>query len=393
MTRTRVRAMFASLAALALLAALNASVFAQDDEAAEPMPADGAEGITWQLAALAVEGEMVAVPEGIVVTLTLADGAASGNGGCNEYRGSYTLDGSELTLGDVASTKMLCEGSAGEVESAYFANLASVSSWSSNGGQLTLGDADGNAVLTFEPAAGAPAQPAAIEGPTWVLQEQAVDGALAALPEGVLVTLALQGDRAGGSGGCNSYFTTYELDGNSISFSEIGSTLMYCEGPGSDVETVYFTNLALVASWASDGATLTFSDASGNAILAYEAAPEAGVVGSWVAQGINNGSEAVVTSDITAEVTADFGADGSLTGWDGCNDYIATYQVDGDAIDVSDEIATTRMACASDELSEQSVQYVAALLAASTWSVDATGALELRDGSGALQVRYTPASS
>jgi hypothetical protein len=47
------------------------------------------------------------------------------------------------------------------------------------------------------------------------------------------------------------------------------------------------------------------------------------------------------------------------------------------------------MACASDELSEQSAPYFAALVAATTWSVDPSGRLELRDDSGALQVSYT----
>ena len=51
------------------------------------------------------------------------------------------------------------------------------------------------------------------------------------------------------------------------------------------------------------------------------------------------------------------------------------------------------MACASDELSEQSAQYFAALVAATTWSVGPSGNLELRDASGALQVIYAPAAA
>ena len=42
-------------------------------------------------------------------------------------------------------------------------------------------------------------------------------------------------------------------------------------------------------------------------------------------------------------------------------------------------------------IGEVSQQYFAALGAASTWSVDASGSLELRDDGGALQVRYLPA--
>jgi heat shock protein HslJ len=201
----------------------------------------------------------------------------------------------------------------------------------------------------------------------------------------------MTGGSAGGTGGCNTYFADYTLDGTSLSFGPVGSTQMFCEGPGSEVETAYFANLALVTSWASDGSTLTLSDADGNLLLAYGAAPAASVVGGWVALGINNGAEAVVTTEITPQVTAIFDADGTLRGFDGCNDYSTTYTLDGSAISISDAIVTTRMACASDELSEQSAQYAAALVAATTWELDPRGNLELRDDSGALQVSFSPA--
>ena len=92
-----------------------------------------------------------------------------------------------------------------------------------------------------------------IEGVRWLLSEQAADGQLAAVPEGVLVTLEMLEGQASGTGGCNNYFTTYILDGASVTFGPIGSTLMVCEGAGGDVETAYLANLALVASWASTG--------------------------------------------------------------------------------------------------------------------------------------------
>ena len=109
-----------------------------------------------------------------------------------------------------------------------------------------------------------------------------------------------------------------------------------------------------------------------------------------MASGINNGNEAVVSTDITPQVTAVFDADGSLHGFDGCNEYAPSF-ADGDAISVSDAIITTRMACASDELSEQSAQYFTALVAATAWSVEANGSLELRDDQGRSRSSYTAA--
>ena len=91
------------------------------------------------------------------------------------------------------------------------------------------------------------------------------------------------------------------------------------------------------------------------------------------------------------KITSCFDADGSLSGNDGCNDYFTSYETDGDAITIAPEIASTMMACEDPALAELSQQYFAALGAASTWSVDASGSLELRDADGALQVNYLPA--
>jgi heat shock protein HslJ len=335
---------------------------------------------------------MTAVPDGVVVTLLLEDGSAGGNGGCNNYFGEYTLESTSLTFSQIGSTMMLCEGAASEVEAAYLANLAAVATWANTGGSLVLGDADGNPILNFLPAAVEPTP--TVEGVTWLLTSQAVDGQLAALPSGeppIVVSLFMEDGTANGSGGCNNYFGSYTLDGSSLAFGPMGATQMFCEGAAGEVETAYLANLATVASWASDGSTLSLADAGGMVVLEYAMAPESTILGGWVASGINNGADAVVTSDTTPLVTAIFDGEGRLTGFDGCNQYFTDYTVDGDQISISDAIGSTRMACESDALSEQSQQYYAALVAATTWSVSPTGMLELRDGDGALQVSYTAA--
>jgi heat shock protein HslJ len=230
-----------------------------------------------------------------------------------------------------------------------------------------------------------------IEGMTWLLTSQVVDGAMTPVPDGVTVSLTMEDGAAGGSGGCNTYFATYEIDGFDVSFSGIGSTLMACEGAGGDVETAYLANLGLVATYQSGGIQMALKDSDGDFLLEFDLAPLPTIEGDWVAQGLNNGSEAVVSSETTSAITASFSADGQLTGNDGCNDYFTAYELDGDAITIAPEIGSTRMACLDDALAEQSQQYYAALVAATNWSVDAQGALELRDDGGALQVRFSPA--
>ena len=284
MTSTHPR--YAPLAAAALLTlglvASGALAALGADEAAssEPLPTDAIEGVTWQLQEQAVDGALAGVPDDVVVTLILEDGGVGGNGGCNSYFGSYTLDGDAVTFGEIGSTLMACAPPAGDVEAAYFANLASVATWSSDGGSLTMAGADGDPVLIFRPASMEPIPADGVQGITWQLSEQAVDGGLTAVPEDVLVTLVLEAGNAGGNGGCNTYFASYEIDGAAISFGPIGSTMMACEGPSGETEAAYFANLALVASWSSDGGSLSLSDADGNVLLVFEPAP---CSGSWAA--------------------------------------------------------------------------------------------------------------
>jgi heat shock protein HslJ len=110
-----------------------------------------------------------------------------------------------------------------------------------------------------------------------------------------------------------------------------------------------------------------------------------------VAQGINNGNDGFESNELTPRVTADFDEEGLLSGSDGCNNYFTSYEVEGESIAIAPEIATTLMLCDDEALGVLAQQYFAALGAADTWSIDASGALELRDAGGALQVRYLPA--
>jgi heat shock protein HslJ len=234
-----------------------------------------------------------------------------------------------------------------------------------------------------------------IENMTWLLKSQMVDGELVDIPDRVTVSLLMEDGRAAGSGGCNSYFANYEMDGFDVTFSEVGSTLMACLPAVMDVEQAYFANLVNVVKYQSGGIQMAFLDADDNFILEFDLAPAVSVVGDWVATGINNqkGENAgVVSSDTTSLITAEFSPDGDLTGFDGCNDYFTTYVVEGNSISVAEGIGQTRMACTSDELAEQSQWYYGALLSATTWETDdASGALQLRDDNGSLQVAYAPA--
>lgn len=81
-------------------------------------------------------------------------------------------------------------------------------------------------------------------------------------------------------------------------------------------------------------------------------------------------------------VTLAFGADGSLSGLDGCNNFSTTYTEDGSSLTIAQPMASTMMAC-EEPVMAQANAVVTALSATTTFSV-ANGELTLSDGSQTL---------
>ena len=113
-------------------------------------PAAGLAGTSWMLTQQ--DGKPVAA--GVTVTARFgADGNVSGSGGCNNYNGSYTVDGGSITIGSLASTEMACPEPQMAVETAYLAALGKATAWTIDSeGKLSLTGADAKLSLVFTSA-------------------------------------------------------------------------------------------------------------------------------------------------------------------------------------------------------------------------------------------------
>lgn len=98
-----------------------------------------------------------------------------------------------------------------------------------------------NGLSSKLPAGSAPAtNPADVEGKTWVWQETMInDGSLIKPKKSGAFTISFGVDgRITGKTDCNSYFATYKMGSDGIiSFTNIGSTKMFCE----DSQEILFT--------------------------------------------------------------------------------------------------------------------------------------------------------
>lgn len=207
-------------------------------------------------------------------------------------------------------------------------------------------------------------------------------------PQGSQPTAIFQDGSVSGTTGCNNYFGTFVTDGNNLTVSDMGSTMMACEEPLMSQEADFLAALSRAATYAINGDTLEISDASGNVVLTFAVIEPSALTGTtWVVTGYNNGNEAVVSVVIGTELTAIFGEDGSLSGSAGCNNMAGSYTTQDNTIQIG-PIATTRMMCVEPEgVMEQEAQYTAALMSAATYSVRGDQ-LEMRTADDAMAVLF-----
>ena len=202
--------------------------------------------------------------------------------------------------------------------------------------------------------------------------------------DGITATLQIDGDLAGGSSGCNSYFASVSTDPG-LTFGAIGSTMMACPEPQMAFEQQYLAALGTVTDYSIAGQTLTLLDATGASVLVFEAGAPASVEGAWVVTGYNTGTQAVTTPPADIVLTADFAPDGTVSGFSGCNTFGGGYSYTDTTIAIG-PLRSTMMFC-EDPAGSIEQQYLIALQNATVWSIT-NGVLELRDDSGALQVSF-----
>lgn len=206
---------------------------------------------------------------------------------------------------------------------------------------------------------------------------------------GTFVTLNFDENLAAfGSDGCNNYRTTATVDGESIAFAQPGAaTLMACEEPIMNQATGFQEALAAADTFSATADELTLRDGGGNEVATFAIQSQELSGTSWIVTSYNNGREAVVGVLEGTEMTADFGADGQVSGTAGCNNYFGPFEADAEAGTLSvGEIGSTMMACADPEgIMEQEQEYLAALATAATYRIQGN-TLEMRTADDALAV-------
>jgi heat shock protein HslJ len=165
-------------------------------------------------------------------------------------------------------------------------------------------------------------------------------------------------DSVSGNDGCNAFSGSYEVDGSKLRFGPLAGTKKACGAPADEVSREVTGALGRVRGYATSADTLRMKDAGGETVLSYVAATP-GVEGGWTVISVLYG-DAIRSVVVGTDLTADFAADGTLSGNTGCNSFRGDYTLEGKKLHVG-PLTATKDACPTKEASEQEAGYLAAL--------------------------------
>jgi len=358
-------------------------------------------GTTWQATFYNNgKGGAVSVLVGTEITAVFEqDGALSGLAGCNTYRASYEIDGTSISIGPAATTRMFCAEPEGimDQESQYLAALETAATYRLEGEKLELRTADGALVASFVPkqeAAGidsetlknmeykseftqsgvAPlvdgeyreqAAPGSATETVVMLTEQVaydqLDGQEAAAV--VLVT------DPGGSGTFYDLAVVVEQDGQPVN---VATTLL---GDRAQIQALSIADNEVIVEMITHGpddpmccptqqVVQTYALRDGELIqTSSQAAGSAGAVAEsltgvvWKWEKFLESNDNTIVVDDPNKYTLEFLADGAVAIQADCNRASGSYTVEGSNLTIEIGPATLAM-CPPDSLSDQYLRYL-----------------------------------
>ena len=181
-----------------------------------------------------------------------SDNRYTGSGGCNGLGGTFTLeDKGRIKFSQGMSTMMACENM--EIEQGLNKALIAADNYTLKGDTLALNKARMASLARFVHVDTSKTH---VLNGTWEVDylsgtRIAFDGLFP--NKKPTLHFDLPSTKATGSGSCNTYNTSFTMEGNKIKFGKLMSTEMACEGDG---EAAFFKILQTVTQYSVTGNTL-----------------------------------------------------------------------------------------------------------------------------------------
>lgn len=310
------------------------------------------------------------------------DGILHGQSGCNTFRGSFKHSRRSIYFAPFEMTEEAC------VAGGVMAQEAVLAAALTRTVPIAL-DAEGRLVLTGADGVVVVAEPAPfpdLTGSEWRITQMGGT----AIISGREPVLEFRSDgKAGGSGGCNSFFGRYEQAGSKLTVTGLGSTRMMCLGDGiMEQERAFLDLLGGVTELTfrpDPSGALTVTSESGVSFTGTPATPAPPVVtpdpdaltgAEWIVEDINR--MGIIDN---SHLTLTFGADGRVSGSTNCNAFGGVYLAHETTVTLA-PLAMTQRACAAPAMAQQEQRYMAALNGEMAWTITPDGTLELTGPAG-----------
>ena len=220
------------------------------------------ENATWLLTTLPGQS-LPAAQDRNAVTVSFEAGRVHGFAGCNQFMGSYSLDGGRLVLGMLGGTMMACPEPAMSVENRFLKSFAGALNVAVAGSTLSLAPANGGEALKFERA-----PPPRLEGVQWEVTGYNNGRQAVVSPKiGTRLTLAFQDGRVSGSSGCNRFHGEFKVEGNALKVGPLATTRKACDDPVMAQEQQLLRALESATTWAIVRGMLDVHGAGGERVL------------------------------------------------------------------------------------------------------------------------------
>ena len=231
------------------------------------------QGTPWQMVALADEdGAAIEVLADVEVTALFEDGRVSGSDGCNNYSGSYSIDGTDLSVGpEMMGTMMACPGPIMDQAGAYTAALTSAARYAIVNNQLRIMNDTGRTVVTYDVRV-----PTSLTSTAWqaIGYNNGKEAVVSIALDTEITAVFGEDGTLSGSAGCNNYSAGYEADDVNIKIGPAGSTRMMCGEPEGimEQESLYLAALEMANVYSIDGDRLQLRTSEGALVADYQAA-------------------------------------------------------------------------------------------------------------------------
>jgi heat shock protein HslJ len=235
----------------------------------KPVGSATLENATWRL--IELPGPALPADRGRnVVTVSFEAGRVQGFSGCNQFMGSYTLEGETLVLGMLGGTMRACPEPAMSAENLFLKSFSGALNVNVAGVDLTLTPANGGDALRFEREA-----PPRLEGIQWEVTgynngRQAVVSPMV----GTRLTLMVRDGQVSGDGGCNRFHGSFTVEGHALTVRPLTTTRKVCEDAVMAQKREFLSALETATTWEIVRGMLDVHRADGERVLTANVAGE-----------------------------------------------------------------------------------------------------------------------